>query len=372
MFFCIETKMFQENLNNVMLASNQKDASIPSISCIKFDVDDYNSVKMTAYNLTVAIEIIVKSEKSENGSVCINSKTLSDIIFKCNNDFIEISSDENDFCTIKSGKAKFQVSGLDSEQFPKLPLTGNVKNVSADSDDLIVSASDVIYAVAIDDRKPIMRGICLEFSNDIIDIVGCDGYRLARRMISSNSQNNFKVTVHSETIDILNKILGHTEEKISMSYSRNFIVFNFNNGKITSRLLSGEYLDWKNIIPNDFSIYFEFNKRELTKSIEMSLTVQNNTEINGSPLVFEFNPDTRFCKLSLKSVSGEFDDEVQIVTNGERKLKIAFNPKYVLEAIRHTSGDIVRFWVKESLSPAMVSNDKNFNDYNIILPVITR
>lgn len=370
MRFIANTNDFVQALRKVMLASNSKISDIPALSCIKFEVGHDGLLKMTAYNMTVAIETIVRAEDYKEGSICIPSKILSDIVFKCNSDTVSISADEETYkCEIKCGRAKFQSQGIDSETFPKLPDAGETKTVDADGDDLIDAASTALYAVATDERKPIMQGVCFQFKNGIVDVVGCDSYRLAHTALKANSDREFQITVPSETVSMFQRLFKDTDEQAKITYSRNFIVVKFGETKITSRLLSGQYFEWEKAIPHNASVYCEFDKKKLSDSINIAIACQANVKGAGAPIVFYLTPNSNEVKIGLKSNTGEFEDELDMETNGALNFKIAFNPKYLLDAMRHIDSEKIRFYIQGALSPVIVKAQDAQDDFHMVLPV---
>lgn len=363
----VNTRDFVSELKKVMLAANAKQVtSTPLANAIKIDVLSNGRIKFTSYNFTVAIETVLECEQHEEGSVCVNSKSLFDVVSKCISDVISISTN-GEICTVKSEKAVFSIPCMDSDSYSALPKVGDISPITVDVDALINAASKVLYAVALDEKRPALQGVNIEIQNGTIDFVACDGFRLANVKIQANSDQNTNIIVPAETVNILSKILMDNENDAQIFISRTFIIVKMENVSITSRLIAGPYMDWKKAIPNQRSIDCIFEKSKLVRAIDMAQTVQTkNGKITGS-IVFKINGNV--ANVSLKSQAGQFEDEIEFETNGNLNMSIAFNPKYLLDAIRAVDSNEIDLMIIGSLSPCFVKNKGDDSVINMVLPV---
>lgn len=367
----INTKDFLIALRKVMLASNTKQINNSQISnAIKIEIYNEGKMKITSYNFTVAIETSVILEKYKIGSICVNSKTLYDVVSKCANETISIVSD-NKSCVIKSGKAVIRIPAIGVEEFPDIPSIDDIKPITVDAVELVEAANSVLYASAIDDKKPTLHGVCIEVENDSIELVACDGFRFSMVKIKADSDRKTKIIVPSETVSILSKIVKESNSNAKIFSSISFIVVNIGDTTVTSRLISGSYIDWKRTIPTHDFISCVFMKSKIIKTIEMAQTFQNFSKGIGDPIVFQINKN--IANIYLKSQSGEFNDEVEFETNGELNLSIAFNPKYLIESIKSIESEKVNIKIAGALSPCLIV-DGNNNDsiMNMLCPVRIR
>lgn len=363
----VDTKDFVLSLKKVMLAANSKQVMNNQLAnAIKIDVLNNDKIKLTSYNFTVAIETVLVCNHSKEGSACVNVKSLFDVVSKCISDIISISTD-GEICTVKSGKAVFNIPCMDSSSYSPLPNVGDIDPINVDVESLVDAASKVLYAVAIDEKRPVLQGVNVEIGNGIINFVACDGFRLSNVKIHTDSIQNANVIIPSETVSILSKIVTDNESNAQIFASRNFFVLKMEKTTLTSRLISGPYMDWEKAIPKQRTVDCVFEKQKLVRAIDMAQTVQNKTgKITGSIV---FNIDHNIALVSLKSQSGQFEDEIEFETNGALKMSIAFNPKYLMDAIRAVDSDKVDLMIIGSLSPCIVKANNDDSSINMVLPV---
>lgn len=365
----IDTKEFMAALRKVMLAANAKQVTTTQISnAIKMDVAYDGVMTFTAYNFTVAVETVVMPEEYDEGSVCVNAKTLIDIISKCVNPLVTINADEQT-CTVKNGKAVFSMQSTSSDSFATLPQTGDIKPVKVDGNELVESANSVLYAAATSDKKPALMGVSVEIGESSVDLVACDSYRLAKTTIEAESGRKISIIVPCETISILAKVLKDEEDNEAEVFASNsFIIVKTATTKVTSRLIAGTYLDWKNTIPKQKAISCVFDKKEILREIEMAQTLQTtSTKGVNAPIVFDIQGDT--ANVSLQTASGKFEDQIDFETNGCLKLGIAFNPRFLEDAIKSVNSDEVELLIIGALSPCIVKEKDNDKSMNMVLPV---
>lgn len=365
----IGTKEFLAALRKVMLAANAKQVTTTQISnAIKMDVAYDGVMTLTAYNFTASVETVVMPEEYDEGSVCVNAKTLIDIVSKCVNPLVTINADEQS-CTVKNGKAVFSMQATSSDSFATLPQTGDIKPVKVDGNELVESANSVLYAAATSDKKPALMGVSVEIGESSVDFVACDAYRLAKTTIEAESGRKISIIVPCETISILAKVLKEEEDKATDVFASNsFIIVKTSTTKVTSRLISGAYPDWKKTIPTQSSVSCVFEKKELLHEIEMAQTFQTtSTKGVNAPIVFDIEGDT--ANVSLQTASGKFEDQIEFETNGNLKLCIAFNPRFLEDAVRAVDSDEVELLIVGALSPCIVKKKNDDKAMSVVLPV---
>lgn len=363
----VNTKVFQDELRKVMLASSTKTDVIPALNCIKFEANWDGTIKMTSYNLSIAVESVIDEIKTEEGVACINAKKLSEIVQKCKSDTIDIFVNESGVCTVKCGNAVFNMQTVEYDTFPSLPNVNETSDIEVDFNGLIDAAGAVSYAVSLSETKPIMQGVCFKFSDGIVDVVASDGYRLSKRTVKTTSKREFSIVVPSNTVSVMSRILKDSSERASITASRNFIIFSVGNRKITSRLLSGEYFDWKSVIPSDFVSNCKFNRKDLIDSLEMAMTFAITTKGVNSPVRISFEKQN--ANIYLKSATGTFEDNVAYQCDQNALVSIGFNPCFLIDAIKACQEEQIIIKIKGNLSPCVICGVNSCENFDLVLPV---
>ena len=147
-----------------------------------------------------------------------------------------------------------------------------------------------IFAVSMDENRPILTGSLIEFKNGEMTFVSIDGFRLALRKSSvEGTSPDFNVVVPGKTLNEIGKILQHTDEDITIYSTNNQILFDIGKCKIVSRLLEGDYLNYKSIIPKDFETKIKVNTRDILSSIERASLM--TMEEKKYPVKFNISDD---------------------------------------------------------------------------------
>lgn len=372
----VNTKDFQSQLRKVMLATSGKNIEdMPQLSCVLLSVDDFGTLSMRSYNMVTSIELSMDTYQSNKGILCVPSKLLSDVVFKCKSKELEFLSEGNSTCSINSGKIKFNIKCVDPDMFPENKNYRTANMIKTNIFSLINAASGVAYAVSTINSRPAMQGVCFDFGNGVVNIVGCDGFRLAKKTIASNSNDSFRIIVPIESISIINKIISDSEEsdETEVYYSNDFITINVGKIKVTSRLISGEYLDWEKIVKIDAVSDCVFDKNELLYSIEMAMVFIEKDRKKSQPITLDFNHDN--VTISARCENGDFRNDIHIENEGCATFPIAFNARYLLEAIKAVNTERVCIQVIDSLKPSIIKDydpESKNTDVNILLPVRTR
>ena len=361
----VKTIDLQVVIRKVMLSISSKLDS--SLSCIKFIFKKEGIITIQSYDLTVSVETSISGNVEDNFESCIKAKTLFDIVQKCFSETIKFIFDEKGICTLKSGKASFKIPTINKEDFPEIPSVGNTENVSINTEKMIDLTNDIVYAVSVDETRPTTKGVCFEFGEGNVSFVATDGYRLSKKEIKSNSSVSGSIIVPSEAISILSKVYRNSKDNVSIGTTKNFITFYDGKTKVTARLISGNFFDWKKAIPKESSINIVVEKNDLIRSIEMAMTFKTTSKGTGNPLVIKISDDK--MKISFESVSGSFEDEIELDSKSEKEIEIGFNPKYLIDALKHTKGDSVVLMMNSPLSPCVVCEEDEMYNISLVLPV---
>ena len=226
-----------------------------------------------------------------------------------------------------------------------------------------------IFAVSITDLKPILTGVLFELNKDAgtVSAVAVDNFRLAIRKVPFVQVNGgfSKVVIPSRALNEMLKILPESEEDtIEISNRRNFVAFRFGNVKLVSRLLEGEFLDYKAALPKEHKFYIDVNVRKFTRIIDRAALMANSTII--SPIRCNFDYDR--IEISTVSNIGKFSDTMLTETFSENMV-IGFNYKYMLAALAACDDEEIRIELQSNLSP-IILRPKDKDDYLfLVLPL---
>ena len=365
MKFTCERQKLAEALSNVQRAVSPR-STIAALEGIKITTKN-NAIELQGYNLEIGIQTKTDAQIEEEGSVVLGARLFTDIVRRLPEETVHVITDEKLSTVVESGGSKFTLTGISPEDFPELPEITDPQVIEIPAATLKSMIKQTIFAVADVDTKPIHTGTLFDIRDKSITLVSVDGYRLALR--KETIQENEKITfvapgkALSETL----KLIHEDEDNIKISAGNRHIIFETKSYKILSRLLDGEFLDYKSTIPESCSTKITAATRTLLDSIErVSLLI---TERLKSPV--RCNVSDNIVKLSCTTSIGKATDQVQVKTEGQ-SIEIGFNSKYMADALKNTDTDEIEIQMNGPLSPIKILPKDGDSFLFLVLPVKMR
>lgn len=358
MKFTCNTKKLKEACSNVMKAVSQK-VTIPTIEGILIECGN-EIITLTGYDFEFAITTSMLATVTEPGAIVVNAKTLNNIVRSLSAETTMIETNGNSV-TIISGTADFKnVSGIDADDYPELPSVSGGYPLFIEKEMLLSMFDKTAFAVALNENsKPVHTGLKFELTLNQLRLIGVDGYRLAVSTEKINYEGeDFSFVVPKKTIDELRKLTGVEEEKnISISVGRRHIVFEIGDYSIISRLLDGDFLDYKSAVPKTKKTTVIINTRDAIECINSVVPIVENNAKNPIRCVFNANE----LRISTISSLGGAQNHTRANIDGER-VEIGFNSKYMQDALRAADTDEVRIELEGPVSPVKIMpvNDERF------------
>ena len=323
-------------------------------------------VMLTGYNLETGITVSVDAEIAETGACVMPARLFFDIIRKLPDDTVSIQVDESFKVSIKGGISSFTITALSADDYPELPDVDSEKGIRVPQNELKAMISGTIFAVSENQARPIHTGVLFEVDNDSITSVAVDGYRLAlRRYIPEESlERTLKFVAPAAALKEVEKILGDTDEPATFYPGSKHILFTIADATLVCRILEGEFLDWRRVLPQNNPVKLVGNVSQLTNSIErVGLVISEKLK---SPVRCKFGDNA--AELRTISTIGEAYDVCPIAGDG-KDLEIGFNCKYLLDALRAVPDSECTLEMINGLSP-IVLNPTEGNRYSyMVLPV---
>ena len=322
-------------------------------------------LSLTGYNMETAINYEIEAEVTDAGQ-CILPKLFGDIVRRLPEGPVTVVVDENYKVSIRAGYASFTISAESAEDYPELPDVGEGRAVSIPQGVLKELINGTIFAVSENQGRPIHTGVKFEVENDKISAIAVDGFRLARRTWHSEDINrNMSFVVPASGLKEVEKILTDTDEDASFTYGSRHILFQVGNATLVCRLLDGDFLDWRKVVPTDCPIKLTANVSDLASSIErVGLIV---SEKYKSPVRCIFG--NQELQLRTATTIGAAEDKCSIAGDG-KDLEIGFNVRYVADALRAVPSEEVVLELTNGLSPIVLTPAEDKYDFAyMVLPV---
>ena len=317
--------------------------------------------------METAITYQIDAEIAEAGECVLPARLFGDIIRRLPEGPVVVSVDENYKVSIRSGYASFSISAESSQDYPELPDVGSGRPVHIPQNVLKDLIGGTIFAVSENQGRPIHTGVKFEVDDATVSAIAVDGFRLARRTWHSDAPTGREMSfvVPAAGLKEVEKILTDSEEDAAFILGSKHIMVEIGGATLICRLLEGDFLDWRKVVPTNCPIQLTANVSDLASSIErVGLIV---SEKYKSPVRCVFGNQT--LHLRTNTTIGSAEDRCSFAGDG-KELEIGFNVRYLADALRVIPSEEVMLELTNGLSPIVLTPADNKYDFAyMVLPV---
>jgi len=349
---------------NIVLKAVPSKTTMSILECILIDASTHQ-IKLTGNDMELGIETIIEGDILEKGVVAIDAKIFSEIVRKLPDNEVTIETDSNFKTKITCEKAKFDIAGKSGEDFSYLPYIERADFISVSQFSLKEIIKQTIFSISDNENNKMMTGELFEVKDYSLKVVSLDGHRVSIRNLElRESYADRKVIVPGKTLIEISKILsGEMDSFVNIFFTKNHIVFEFDETVVVSRLIEGEYFRIDQMLSGDYETKVKVNKKELLNCIDRATLLVK--EGDKKPIIIQVNDG----EIHLKITSGLGSMHEEIVIDKEGKdILIGFNPKFLMDALRVIDDEMVTLYMMNPKAPCFIRDDRGTYIY-MILPV---
>lgn len=325
-----------------------------------------SGLTLTGYNMETAITYNIDADVSDGGE-CVLPKLFGDIIRRLPEGPVTVVVDDNFKVSIRSGYASFSISAESADEYPDLPDVSTGHAIRIPQNKLKELISGTIFAVSDNQARPIHNGVKFEVSDDAVTAVAVDGFRLARRTYHPQEPTgrNLSFVVPASGLKEVEKILSDTDDPVGFTLGGKHILYQVGDATLVCRLLEGDFLDWKRVVPTNCPIQLVASVHDLASSVErVGLIV---SEKYKSPIRCVFGNQELLMRTN--TTIGAAEDRCSYAGDG-KELEIGFNVRYMADALRAIPSEEVTMELTNGLSPIVLTPVDDKQDFAyMILPV---
>lgn len=366
MKFTCSQQSLSKALNTVSKAVTSR-TTIPILKGILLKTSSDGTLTLSASDLDLSIEKKIDVNVEEEGSIVVLSKLFGDIIRKLPNETILIEEKENNNVLIKTASSEFTIVGLAADEFPNINELEEQSGVLAFDKEIFKSmVKKTSFAASIDESKGIIVGVLLEIEPDSTNMVALDGFRMAVTRESMTNAESIRIVVAAKILNEINKIVSETDDEgdIKIILSDKKAVILIENTKVVIRLLEGEFIKYKDIIPAQNQTKVAVGRSVLLESIERASLLAKEGKNN----LIKFTVKNNLLTITSRSEEGNVKEEIIMEKTGE-DLEIGFNSKYVIDVLKAVDDDQVLMEFNTSTTPCLVKPISGSSFEYLILPV---
>lgn len=350
------------NITGRTVAQKSAISAIEGILCKAGD-----GLSLTGYNMETAITYLIEAEVSDMGQCVLPARLFGDIIRRLPEGPVTVVVDDNYKVSIRAGYASFTISAESADEYPTLPDVGDGRSIRIPQTAMKELISGTIFAVSENQGRPIHTGVKFEVEEDRVSAIAVDGFRLARRTYHTQEPTGRQLSfvVPAPGLKELEKILSDGDNQVAFTLGTRHILFQVGQATLICRLLEGEFLDWRKVVPTNCPIRLCAHVSDLASSIErVGLIV---SEKYKSPVRCIFG--NQQVLLRTNTTIGAAEDQCTLAGDG-KELEIGFNVRYLADALRAIPSEEVILELTNGLSPiVMTPADEKLDFSYMVLPV---
>ena len=355
--------------------------SKPVLSNVLIKVDEVaQRITLIGFDETMGVQTAFKATVEEPGELTLPAKLLESIVSRLPSEDIAIQETEGDASvTITCSTGEYQVRGLSAEDYPSLPLVedGQVAQLSPEA--LLAGLRGALFATSADETKQVLTGVHLTAQTDALEFAATDGHRLAVVKTSDESGADttasddtlMDVTVPAKALRELEKMLQvyASSESIALRFDRTQVIFELGDQRLTTRLLEGQYPNYRQLVPKQFERQITIDRKLLSSALERIavLADQKNNIVKLS-----LDPEQQTVAISAEAQEVGSGREVVAAQITGDALDIAFNVRYLLDGLKALETNEIQVQCNTATSPSVMIPLGELQMTYLVMPVQIR
>lgn len=339
--------------------------TLPVLKGIMIEATADGKMILTASDLEISITKVIEADVEEPGSVVVVSRLFGDIIRKLPNETINFNEEDDNSITIKTNSSEFKVICLPVDEFPKV-------GEKEDASELIYFDREIFremvrktsFAASIEESKGILTGILTEITEEDINMVSLDGFRLALVNEKVKNDRATKFVISAKVMNEISKIITEEEEDINIDLGEKKAVFNIGSTEVVLRLMEGDFIRYRDIIPAENTTKIIIGREMLLESIERASLLAKEGKNN----LIKMSLKNDLLTITSRSEEGNVREQIVVEKEGN-DIEIGFNSKFIIDVLKAIDEEIITMNFKTGVTPCVVKPvEGNAYEY-LILPV---
>lgn len=351
----VDASTFREALSKVYRVVSARPVT-PALGGVLVDSSG-DTVCLTATDLEVGITSMLDGEIVERGKLVLPGKVLYNIVRTLKGEVRLMAQGEKAY--LSAGRSRFELPGFPPEDFPFFPVAETSSAFELPGEVLKEALLRTYFAVSKDETRPVLTGVLFAFSEETFELVATDGHRLSRNVLPLSQGKRAQYILPQKAIGELLRLVG--KENVRFVPQDGSVLFQIGRTILFSTLIEGEYPNYRDVIPREFVSQAEVLRGEFLEALERVSLVTS-----GVPVV-EVSFGEGIVGLRLSGDLGVAEEEVSGNVEGTH-LRVAFNARYLLEALRVMKDERVTLGLSGELAPARLFGTSGSFEY-VLMPV---
>lgn len=348
-----------------------KNINLPILNNVLLKADE-QKLEVIATNLELAIIVTVRAKIEEVGSFTVPARTLLDFVNLLPNEKIDFTLKDSEL-VVACGKSSTRIKGTSADDYPVIPSLEQGKGFVIEASELKTGLAQVLPAVARNDIRPELAGVFCGFNVEghegQLTMAATDSYRLAEKKVPlKQGAEMIKAILPGRTAQEISHVLsgGEEEKQARILMSENQIMVSYGSAQVVSRLVEGEYPDYKQIIPQTFSSTVTVDTNQMVKEMKAA-GLFTTSGVNAVTLVVK--PEASLMTVSSTSTqTGDYSSELHADIEGGAAT-LLLNNRYILDGLNNFSSDQTSIKIINSDSPCIFTPKSDASYLYIVMPI---
>lgn len=323
-----------------------------------------DTLTLLATDMELTIEKKIKADVLMEGETVVVGKYFVDFVKKLEKEQIELSRLFDGQLQIKYADSESELQVFPAENYPKIERETDGDYFEISQADLKNIVEKTAFSCSTDDSRPILKGCLFEIENGKLTSVALDGFRMAVVEKAVSASGNMKAVIPSRALSEITRILDKDEDTVKVYLQKNSLFVEVENTCLMSRLIEGEFVKYKHILPTSFENTVTVNRQALLNSIERASIVARNDRYN----VVKFDIKENVMTVSAKSEVGNVNENVTVILKG-KDITIAFNGKYIAEYLKIVTEEFINLNLNTAIDPCVITSVGGDGFLYLVLPV---
>jgi DNA polymerase-3 subunit beta len=359
--FRCEREILADALTTAGRAATSRTGTLPVLSGVRLDVAD-GELTVTGTDLELTIRLSVPVHSDQDGSVVVPARLVSEIVRALPAGAVEVSLGDEEM-SISAGRSQFSVRPLSLSDYPAQAVA-DAEPVTLQSSEVAEALRQVVRAASTDDARAVLTGVLLAAEDDGLKMVATDSYRLAVRDLPQSSMlaSGQRVLVPGRALAELQRILS-TDAELTVRLGAREAVFEVGETRLTTRLIEGEYPNYRNLLPSAYPNLLTVGREALLEALRrVKILAQDST-----PVRMTLGGDT----LQLTAITQDVGNAAEEIDAGYdgAEMTVAFNPDYLASGIDAVEGDEVTLATIDPMKPAVLRGVGHDDYLYLLMPV---
>jgi DNA polymerase-3 subunit beta len=352
--------------------------------------EEKQRIRITAFDLSLGIQVSFSAQVQDGGTVTLPAKLLNDIVSRLpegeltlyDNEAISDEEDTNVVTTLSSASGRFQLRGMNAEEFPDLPIIEDGEAIYFSVEALSEGVRGTLFAASTEETKQVLTGIHLTLKQENLEFAATDGHRLSvvenpntgddqSELSEQNPAEEFEVTIPARALRELERLLNNAgkDEVVTLRYNEGQVIFELGDCRLTSRKLEGAYPAYHQLIPNQFQRQMSVERRRLVSALELVAVIADQ---KNNLVKFSLDSDTQELALSVDAKEvGNARQSLPAQISGD-SVEILFNIKYLMDGLKALSSTEIQMQSNTPMQPVVFNPLGGLKMTYLVMPVQQR